>query len=373
MASEKTHQKPSKFDFCEGKDMNGSWKTLLAALTACTLLLYICLTYLTPWNVKWISALDDLVPLRSKEVLSSQMSGNNADVPHSIPIRNYTMPECSCQRSGLDVEYIKALQEEIKNGTNRDADLLAEHNLVGDSFCSDYSTQRGGGQNVVSYTFYTEGYVNTSSLHFKKYLLYLKDRAVDIPQKYPGWLMRVYHNTPEDDVEGIQFMCNMYCDFPQVDMCHIQRLPELGNLSQRGAVGRTWRFAVLGDPTVSAFMCRDSDSLIIEREMAAVNQWLSSGKSFHVMRDHTHHPQLMLAGLWGGRNKDLGMTRKMLDDMFSQPPKYHKTYDQELLASYVWPHIKVRLQVMLHTSNTVHTTRILSHAMLQSLPMRGVE
>ncbi|KAK7073156.1 hypothetical protein SK128_012019 [Halocaridina rubra] len=121
-----------------------------------------------------------------------------------------------------------------------------------------------------------------------------------------------------------------------------------GNLSQANVIGRAWRFAVLGDPTVSAFMCRDSDSLIIDREVAAVNQWLSSEESFHVIRDHIYHPEIMLAGLWGGRNKDLNMTRKMLDEMFALPPRYHRTYDQEILARLVWPRIKN--DVMQHDS-----------------------
>lgn len=32
-----------------------------------------------------------------------------------------------------------------------------------------------------------------------------------------------------------------------------------GNLVERGVVGRFWRFAVLGDPTVELFLSRDSD------------------------------------------------------------------------------------------------------------------
>ena len=65
---------------------------------------------------------------------------------------------------------------------------------------------------------------------------------------------------------------------------------------RQGVVGRAWRFAVLGDPTVDLFLSRDSDSWVLDREVTAVQEWLLSGRTFHVMRDHPNHKAVMLAG-----------------------------------------------------------------------------
>ena len=51
---------------------------------------------------------------------------------------------------------------------------------------------------------------------------------------------------------------------------------------------------------VDVAMFRDLDSIISERETAAVAQWLSSKHAFHIMRDHPDHGAVpMMAGMWG--------------------------------------------------------------------------
>ena len=57
-----------------------------------------------------------------------------------------------------------------------------------------------------------------------------------------------------------------------------------------------WRFKVANDPSVGRFLVRDVDSVIGEREKAAVDAWLASDKWFHVMRDWWTHTDLILAG-----------------------------------------------------------------------------
>ena len=37
-------------------------------------------------------------------------------------------------------------------------------------------------------------------------------------------------------------------------------------------------------------------SAILPREISAVNEWISSGQLFHVMRDHPEHKAVILAG-----------------------------------------------------------------------------
>lgn len=40
---------------------------------------------------------------------------------------------------------------------------------------------------------------------------------------------------------------------------------------------------------------------ISSREAAAVEQWLATNKTFHVMRDHPQHDTTILGGMWGAR------------------------------------------------------------------------
>lgn len=48
---------------------------------------------------------------------------------------------------------------------------------------------------------------------------------------------------------------------------------------------------------VDTFMSRDADSRIIPREEAAVREWLTTDRIFHVMRDHPYHCTPILGGI----------------------------------------------------------------------------
>lgn len=64
-----------------------------------------------------------------------------------------------------------------------------------------------------------------------------------------------------------------------------------------------WRFLPVIDPTVDIFLSRDLDSIVNEREVAAVKEWLtSSDQIFHGMRDNPAHRWEVLGGMWGAKN-----------------------------------------------------------------------
>ncbi|KAK8407540.1 hypothetical protein O3P69_002233 [Scylla paramamosain] len=42
-------------------------------------------------------------------------------------------------------------------------------------------------------------------------------------------------------------------------------------------------------------------SKVTQREVSAVEEWLASGKMFHVMRDHPYHSVPVLGGMWDAR------------------------------------------------------------------------
>ena len=61
------------------------------------------------------------------------------------------------------------------------------------------------------------------------------------------------------------------------------------------------RYLPLLDPTVEVMVSRDLDSRITAREQAAVEDWLKTDLTFHVMRDNPHHGTEILGGMWGAR------------------------------------------------------------------------
>ena len=101
-----------------------------------------------------------------------------------------------------------------------------------------------------------------------------------------------------------------------------------------------WRFLAHDDKTIDLFMCRDCDSVISQREAVAVRDWLNSDCSFHIMRDHPEHAELIMAGMWGG-------IANYLNPLMDLAVKYYETHstkwrwvDQDFLRDVVWPVIK---------------------------------
>lgn len=60
-----------------------------------------------------------------------------------------------------------------------------------------------------------------------------------------------------------------------------------------------WRFDPICDESVDVFISRDTDSRLNYRERMAVERWLSSHQTIHIMRDHSWHGTPILGGMWG--------------------------------------------------------------------------
>jgi len=103
--------------------------------------------------------------------------------------------------------------------------------------------------------------------------------------------------------------------------------------------GMFWRFWAAEDPEVDIFLSRDCDSRFSNREVSAINEWLSSDKDFHIMRDHPYHTVPILGGMWGCRN---GLMRNIeLSKLISNWTKFSiKGCDQDFLGQVVYPLIK---------------------------------
>jgi len=106
------------------------------------------------------------------------------------------------------------------------------------------------------------------------------------PVIYPGWQCRFYvdSSVPPSCLKDIE--------------SHGGELV-WGNKNLGPMYGRYWRCFVACDATVGRFIVRDVDSRLNTREKAAVDAWIQSGKTFHLMRDSAYHVKPALAGMWG--------------------------------------------------------------------------
>lgn len=155
------------------------------------------------------------------------------------------------------------------------------------------------------------------------YLWGALDNLLAAPRLYPGWQVRIYLD--ESVPEPVQAL-----------------LRELGadlRLQPGGQTTRQklcWRFHVANDPTVHRFLVRDIDSVLKARERVAVDAWIESGKTFHVMRDWWTHSDLMLAGMWGGA---AGVLPPIAELLANYRPATMETpnVDQWFLRDVVWP------------------------------------
>ncbi|CAF1296391.1 unnamed protein product [Adineta ricciae] len=114
---------------------------------------------------------------------------------------------------------------------------------------------------------------------------------------------------------------------------------------------KIWRFLPAADETVSVMTSRDLDSPLTERERAAIDEWLLTNLSFHMMRDHPQHKAPMMGGMWAFRVEyDRQFSRLIRSKLFNQSiiTRYPLNTDQQFLADHVWPYAKY--YIMTHDS-----------------------
>jgi hypothetical protein len=134
-------------------------------------------------------------------------------------------------------------------------------------------------------------------------------------QIYPGWKMRVYH----DETVPARILNAMKAE--GVDLV---------NMGSSTMNRMSWRFQAAVD--ADRFCSRDIDSRLSMREKAAVDEWIYSGKQFHVMRDHpSHSTNTISGGMWCSRK--LPNLMKEFEDLSDQ----EYMADMNFLSSVIWP------------------------------------
>ena len=146
--------------------------------------------------------------------------------------------------------------------------------------------------------------------------------AQQVPEIYPGWQMIVYHDNSVPN-ETLHILEDLNVKLVNVD----------GHTH-----GMFWRFFAsdLNDCEYAIF--RDGDSRLSIREKMAVDEWIESGKTIHVMRDHPAH-QIpygnnalgILGGMWGIKGNTIPMKESV--ENFSKNKTMGYGIDQTFLKT----------------------------------------
>jgi hypothetical protein len=140
---------------------------------------------------------------------------------------------------------------------------------------------------------------------------------------YPDWKMILYYDNsvPSETISKLE---TLDCILIKVDDFEY---------------GCFWRFFAADIDDCELVIFRDTDSRINLRERDAVNAWIETGKSLHVMRDHpAHHIPYgnntlgILGGMWGLKNNVIPLI-DMMTNVFSGGNIMEYGSDQRFLKS----------------------------------------
>ncbi len=158
------------------------------------------------------------------------------------------------------------------------------------------------------------------------------ENAIATRYIYPGWTARFYvdKSVPAPVIQTLRQ--------EGAEILSIPKMPA-------AEFGLFWRFLVEDDESVALYICRDADSVINVKERAAVADWLSSGKAFHVMRDNRTHSELVLAGMWGAHRGNIGKMALRIKEYRKSRAKLlnSRIEDQLFLRDEIWPLMKDRV------------------------------
>ena len=141
---------------------------------------------------------------------------------------------------------------------------------------------------------------------------------------FPGWEMRVYHN---DSVPNYV-----------LEQLEANNVVLVNTGVEQGVCNAMWRFAPASEK-VECFISRDCDSRLFERDAVAVQEWLDSGKCFHIIRDHPGgHAWEISAGMWGARGCFVeNIQEKMNDYIQTSSWVTDRAVDQRFLQEIIYP------------------------------------
>lgn len=153
------------------------------------------------------------------------------------------------------------------------------------------------------------------------------------PKIYPGWTCRFYVGNLDQSTNKIAtfggLLYHTLNELALMDHVEVITLDETANWT-----GMFWRFRPAAEDDVEAFISRDCDSRLGEREARAVEDWLKGPQLIHVMRDHPYHSAPILGGMWGAKRHAIPDMLELMDK-WQQEDRWQT--DQEFLRDVIWP------------------------------------
>ena len=139
---------------------------------------------------------------------------------------------------------------------------------------------------------------------------------------YPGWIVRFYHDSSVSE--------------KVLETLRAENVQLVNIKTKTLEPKEIWNLYVAADPCLERYIIRNLDSRLTKREKTAVDQWVDSGKQFHIIRNNTidgNHP--VPSGMWGGTQAAIldiiGLIHKNTKDS-----KQFGTV-QQFLNKEIWP------------------------------------
>jgi len=129
-------------------------------------------------------------------------------------------------------------------------------------------------ERVISFSIYGQ---------YPKYTVGLLRNLELSKQIYRGWVVYIYYNNTVPS-----YIIDEYKKFDNV---------KLFDMTNIDIPGMFWRFTP--QENVERFISRDADSRLSHRERYAVDDWIESNKTLHILRDHPHHEHEVNGGMFG--------------------------------------------------------------------------
>jgi hypothetical protein len=164
--------------------------------------------------------------------------------------------------------------------------------------------------------------------HIYNYGLY--ENALLLESIFPDWIMYVYYTKTANQVliKELKRMKNVECEYVNVPNHYKNTM---------------LRFLAGFDIQNDIVIFRDADSRLMKRDYYLVEDWLNnSDKDVHIIRDHPANRSLIMAGLWGVRNKFLATPQHILKfwEFYQSPDSEKWSLDQLYLNRYIYPLVK---------------------------------
>ena len=166
------------------------------------------------------------------------------------------------------------------------------------------------------------------------YLVGMEENIKLAKQHFPDWTVYIYYNktVPLEKIDLYEEMGakTFLCENVGENLLNWE--------------GMFWRFFPLDDPTVDAWLSRDADSRLSAREAGFVNQWLESGKSFHIIRDHRCHMHFIMGGIFGVNNSlflpkyrnKIKPIKEIIKENYTYYKERNYNVDQLFLNNFIW-------------------------------------